>query len=61
MTDLRLGPPTVYVPVCVRWPWGFCGGPIGYVKRPIHDACVETIIMIAKQLDKEGSPQGICE
>jgi len=30
MTELRLGEPRYYVPVCLRWPEGFAGGPIGY-------------------------------
>lgn len=34
---LRLGPPRVFVPVSVRWPWGFVGGPSGYVERPADD------------------------
>ena len=33
-TELTLGPPRYFVPVCVRTPGGFVGGPSGYAEVP---------------------------
>jgi hypothetical protein len=33
----RHGPTRYFVPVCVRWPWGFVGGPSGYEERSEGD------------------------
>lgn len=35
--ECRLGPPRVFVPICIRWPHGFLGGPVGYEERPADD------------------------
>ncbi len=34
---IRLGPPRYYCPVCIRWPWGFVGGPGGYREVPASE------------------------
>ncbi len=36
MPDFTFGPTRVFVPICVRWPLGFCGGPAGYEERTIE-------------------------
>ena len=43
MPDFTFGPPRRYVPVSVRYPWGFHGGPIGYVEE--EDESVGTITL----------------
>lgn len=32
--DWREGPPRYFVPVCIKLPWGFLGGPSGYKEVP---------------------------
>jgi len=30
VVEVREGPPQYFLPVCIRYPWGFQGGPSGY-------------------------------
>jgi hypothetical protein len=46
--ELTLGPPRVYRPVCVRHPWGFIGGPIGYELADGDQADVGPIVIRAR-------------
>ena len=43
------GSPRVFVPICVRHPLGFIGGPDGYEERTIDHVDDEPIIVVAEQ------------
>ena len=45
MKDLVLGPPRYYCPVCIRWPWGFIGGPFRYLEVSEVEKDRESIIV----------------
>ena len=48
MTDrITYGPMRVFVPICVRSPLGFIGGPDGYEERTIEHVDDPPIIVVA--------------
>lgn len=51
MTDAHEGPPRYYRPICIRWPWGFEGGPSGYEEVGPEHADSGPIIVEAKTPD----------
>ena len=54
MTDHKFtyGPTRYFVPVCVRYPHGFLGGPDGYEETEDKDA--KTIIVEARTQTEKG-------
>ena len=54
MTDHKFtyGPTRYFVPVCVRYPHGFVGGPDGYEETEDKDA--KTIIVEARTQTEKG-------
>jgi len=54
MDDTHEGPPRRYVPVCIRYPLGFYGGPAGYEESedtpsPIDLDASETISVVSRK------------
>ena len=54
MTRLKLtfGPTRYFVPVCVRYPHGFVGGPAGYEETEDKDA--KTIVVEVRTQTEKG-------
>ena len=53
MTELTFGPPKFFCPVCIRWPWGFMGGPSGYEEVEENGANQGPVILDARKDDDE--------
>ena len=52
---LQVGPPRYFVPVCVRTPIGFVGGPSGYIEVPEAERDRGPIIVEMDEMEAQAS------
>ncbi len=64
--SVRLGPPRLFLPISVKWPLGYYGGPIGYQEMPASDPNPKPIVLEWKNLhsqnkDPSVTPSILCD